>query len=94
MRGCGTRPTSGRGCRLLGIASTRVSSPGLRSMHYCRFQTEIRGWVAAIMRSSSPLFRQACASPRSLRFFDRTSASVRERIFDAKGRGVRNDVLH
>jgi site-specific recombinase XerD len=62
-------------------------------LHYWRFQTEIRGWVAAIMRSSSPLFRQVSASPRSLRFFDRTSASVRERIFDVKGRGARNDVL-
>jgi integrase/recombinase XerD len=40
-----------------------------------------------------PLFRQVSASPRSLRFFDRTSASVRERIFDVKGRGARNDVL-
>ena len=40
------------------------------------------------------LFRQAFASPRSPRFDDRTSASVRARIFDVKAKDARSDVLH
>jgi hypothetical protein len=78
------RPTSSAG-RLVPVELAARKSPTQQEPgEDDGTRTEIRGWVAAIMRFSSLLFRQASACPRSPRFDDRTSVSVRERIFEGR----------
>ena len=58
------------------------------------FLDVVPGDVAERHWASGGVWDRIVASPRSPRFDDRTSASVRARIFDAKAKDARSDVLH